>query len=250
MTLTFDPRNHGESEGVPRRYENPLAKIADISAAIDFLLTLTEVNVHQVSAIGICQGVNWVIEAARLDPRIKAIGLVAGHYLTPEVARMYLGGAAQVQDRVERSKAAEAKFKQTGEVSYIPIVSASFEKPESNVLLAAPFIQSFYHRWADRHALLAHRGLWENRIATMSEHLIWGHRIELSMTELHLPVLMDHADLAASGKDIPHKLFETIPSAKKQLVWLGGQGQIQFYEDPITIDMVIPFVTDFLSRNT
>ena len=241
VTLIFDPRHHGESEGQPRRHESPSAKIEDISSAIDFLSARSEVDRDRISVLGICQGVNWTIEAARTDPRISTISLVAGHYLTPEVARMYLGGDSEVDARLAKSAAAEKKFRQTGELAYMPVVSPSFTTPAPDALLGAPFIQSFYIRWADRHPMLAHRGLWENRITAMSEHLIWGHRIDLSVQDLHLPVLMLHADRAASGPEIPRQLFDTMPSSLKQLVWLGPQGQIQFYEDPITIDQTVSY---------
>ena len=189
-TLIFDPRFHGESEGEPRRFESPAAKIEDIAAAIDFLVTCAYVDASQIFVLGVCQGVNWTIEAALVDSRIRAVALVAGHYLTPAVARMYLGEDAQVEARLARGHAAEAKFKATGEIDYTPIIASSFSTPNPDALLMAPFVQSFYHRWADRHAMLAHRGLWENRITTMSEHLIWGHRTDISIGELMLPVLV------------------------------------------------------------
>jgi len=47
---------------------------------------------------------------------------------------------------------------------------------------------------------------------------------------------MVHADRAASGPVIPHKLFDLIPADRKELVWLGDQVQFQFYEEPETID--------------
>ena len=209
---------------------------------------LPEVERSQVFALGICQGVNWTIDAAREDSRIRAICLVAGHYLTTAVARMYLGGDEAVSARRAKSLNAKKKFQKTGEVDYIPIVSSFFTSPDQTALLAAPFVQSFYLRWADRHPMLAHRGLWENRITAMSEHLIWDHRIDISIKDLQVPVLMIHADGAASGIDIPRRLFQDIPSPNKVLVWLGAQGQIQFYEDPITIDLVVPYVTDFLTQ--
>ena len=56
------------------------------------------------------------------------------------------------------------------------------------------------------------------------------------MARLTTPTLMIHADRAASGPKIPRALFETIPAARKELLWLGNQTQFQFYEDPITID--------------
>jgi fermentation-respiration switch protein FrsA (DUF1100 family) len=247
VTLIFDPRNHGESEGLPRRHENPAAKVEDISAAIDFLLGRGGAVAERISILGICQGVNWTIEAALVDPRISSICLIAGHYLTPAVARMYLGGENAVDVRIAKSVQATEAFAENGAVTYTPIVSTSFVAPEPDALLSAPFIQSFYAHWADRHPMLAHRGLWENRITAMSEHLIWGHRIDASVAQLRLPVLMLHADRAASGVEIPRQLFETIPSTRKALIWLGDQSQIQFYEDPITIDQVVAHVADFLN---
>jgi len=246
VTLIFDPRYHGESEGMPRRYESPVAKIEDISAAISFLAARTEVDADQISVLGVCQGVNWTIEASRIDARVKSICLIAGHYLTPEVAKMYLGGQEKVDERLAKSLAAAGRFEESGQAEYIPIVSASFTANDQKALLGADFVQSFYSRWADRHPMLSHRGLWENRITSMSEHLIWGHNVELSVCDLHLPILMIHADRAASGPNIPRELFAKIPSMNKRLVWLGPQGQIQFYEDPITIDLAVEHIVDFL----
>jgi len=247
--LIFDPRYHGESEGVPRRYESPLAKTEDISAAVSFLAAHIEVDANQISVVGICQGVNWAIEATRLDQRVKSICLVAGHYLMPEVAKMYLGGQEKVDERLAKSLAATGCFEESGQTEYIPIVSSSFTDNDSEALLSAEFIQSFYIRWADRHPMLSHRGLWENRITAMSEHLIWGHRIDLSVCDLHIPTLMIHADRAASGPNIPRELFAKIPSINKSLVWLGLQGQIQFYEDPITIDLAVQHIVDFFAAD-
>ena len=160
---------------------------------------------------------------------------------------MYLGGVEAVTARLAKSLRAAESFRETGAVDYAPIVSSAFAMPDPDALLTAPFIQSFYSRWADRHPMLAHRGLWENRITAMSEYLIWGYRIDHAVQHLQLPVMMLHADRAASGADIPRRLFDAIPAPHKSLVWLGPQGQIQFYEDPITIDLVVPHVADFLT---
>jgi hypothetical protein len=247
LTLAFDPRFHGESGGQPRRFESGAEKVKDVGAAIDFLASRDDVDPSRLYVLGICQGANWAIETALVDPRVKKIAVVAGHYLTPEVARMYLGDQANVDLRLNRSRDAETRFRTSGQVDYINVVSPSLAQPDPNALLTAPPIQMFYIRWADRSPFLAHRGLWENRLTAMSEHLIWGHRIDQSALKLTTPTLMIHADRAASGGDIPRRIFASIPAAQKELVWLGGQGQLQFYEDPITIDQTIPHVARFFA---
>ena len=73
----------------------------------------------------------------------------------------------------------------------------------------------------------------------MSEADIWGWRIDETAPHLKLPVLMIHGDRAASGKDIPRRIFEAIASKQKALHWIDGANQLQFYEDPLTIDAAV-----------
>lgn len=236
------------SGGEPRRHESGAAKIDDLRASVDFLIARGDVDPERIFILAICQGVNWGIEAASLDPRVKALAIVAGHYLTPEVARMYVGDTAEA--RISRSREAEARFKATGEVSYIPVVSAQPTPPDPTALLTAPPIHQFYIRWADRGPFWNFHGLWENRMTAMSEAAIWSYDVRTTMARLTTPTLMVHADRAASGPQIPRDLFESIPAAHKELVWLGSQNQLQFYEDPITIDQVVPHVARFFSNRS
>ena len=241
IALVFDPRHHGESGGEPRRLESRRTKVEDLRASIDYLIQRPDVDAQRIYLLGVCQGVNWAIEASTLDPRVKALGVVAGHYLMPEVAALYLGSEAKVAERLARAKTAREAFDQSGELRYIPIVSAT----DPQAFLTAPVIREFYERWAYRGAFWNFHGLWENRILAMSEADIWGHRVDAVMRQLHTPILMVHANRAASGPAVPRKLFEQIPAKNKQMVWLGDQNQMQFYEDPVTIDQVVPQLASF-----
>lgn len=238
VALVFDPRYHGESAGEPRRLESGQAKAQDLRAALDYLATRKETDKSALHLLGVCQGVNWTVDAANADRRVRSVALVAGHYLTPETALMYLGSAEEVERRIARSQAAEKRFHETGQVDYIPVVSETASPSNPDALLMAAPIQQFYIRWADRGPFWNFHGLWENRLAAMSEAGIWGHRVDEAMTKLTTPTLMIHADRAASGPQIPRRLFAAIPAADKELVWLGPENQMQFYEDPITIDRV------------
>ena len=230
--LIFDPRGHGESGGEPRRHESGAMKAEDVSAALDYLTSRPEVAADHLFALGVCQGVNWIVDAAQADKRIRAIALVAGHYLTPETASLYLGGAEAVAARISRSQAAPVRPADGSPVDYIPIVSLT----DTEALLTAKPIYEWYIRWADRGPAWAFHGLWENRITRASEAGIWGHRVDHALLKLTTPTLMVHADRAASGPVIPRKLFDLIPAGRKELVWLGDQVQFQFYEEPETID--------------
>jgi hypothetical protein len=238
-TLVFDPRYHGESSGEPRRFESRQAKVQDLQSALDYLSQRPDINKDQLNILGVCQGVNWAIEASTLDKRVKALSIVAGHYLTPAVAEMYLGSADKVKERIQAAQQAKQAFEKDGKVEYIPIIN------DPNALLTAPVIGQFYQRWADRGAFWDFHGLWENRITRMSEAEIWGHDIASVIPQLNTPTLMVHANKAASGPKIPRELFELIPSKKKELLWLADQNQMMFYEDPLTIDQVSQAVAKF-----
>ena len=241
VVLIFDPRHHGESGGEPRRLESRRAKVEDLLVSVDYLLQRPDVDAQHIHLLGVCQGANWAIEASTLDTRIKALALVAGHYLVPEVAALYLGSAEKVAERLARARAAREAFEQSGELRYIPIVSAT----DPQALLTAPVIREFYERWAYRGAFWNFHGLWENRILAMSEADIWGHQVDAVMQRLHTPTIMVHANRAASGPVVSRKLFEQIPARKKELAWLSDQNQMQFYEDPVTIDQVAPQLARF-----
>lgn len=192
--LIFDPRYHGSSTGEPRRFESPEAKIEDLQSAISFLSNHDRIANDKLGILGICQGVNWAIEASIRDPRVSALALVAGHYLTPETATLYLGDEQVISNRMTRSAAAQKVYDQTGEVQYIPITGSD------DALLTAKPVDAWYSPWDNRAPWFGFRGLWENRITAMSEGAIWSWRSDQSIASLKTPVLMVHGDKAASAQ--------------------------------------------------
>jgi len=243
VVLIYDPRFHGESEGEPRRFENGKAKVEDISASINYLETRKEVDKNNINMLGICQGANWAIKATNQDSKIKSLSIVAGHYLTRETADMYNGGVEQTNLRIEKAKISKAKFEKSAEVDYIKIVK---ENEGDTALLNAKAIAEWYLPWANHQPYFLFRGLWENRITQMSELELWTTNIAEDLKKLSIPTLVVHSDNAATGKEIPKKLFEMIPSKNKKMVWLGSQIQFQFYEESITIDKTISEIIKFL----
>jgi fermentation-respiration switch protein FrsA (DUF1100 family) len=77
VTLSFDLSFWGESAGKPGNSVLPDVYAEDFSAAVDYLRTQPFVNRERVGAIGICGSGSFVISAAKIDPRIKAIATVS-----------------------------------------------------------------------------------------------------------------------------------------------------------------------------
>ena len=72
VTLAFDPSYTGESGGEPRRMASPDINTEDFLAAVDFLSVQENVDPEKIGIIGICGFGGMAVNAAALDPRIKA----------------------------------------------------------------------------------------------------------------------------------------------------------------------------------
>ena len=77
VALSFDLSFWGASEGRPRNAVSPDIYAEDFSAAVDFLRTQASVDRERIGAIGICGSGGFVISAAKIDPRIRAIATVS-----------------------------------------------------------------------------------------------------------------------------------------------------------------------------
>lgn len=77
IALAIDLSFWGESEGQPRNVVLPDMYAEDFSAAVDYLGTQTFVDRNNIGVIGVCGSGSFVISAAKIDPRLKAIATVS-----------------------------------------------------------------------------------------------------------------------------------------------------------------------------
>ncbi len=77
VTLSLDLSFWGESDGQPRNAVAPEIYAEDFSAAVDFLRTQSSVDRERIGVLGICGSGSFVISAAKIDPRMKAIATVS-----------------------------------------------------------------------------------------------------------------------------------------------------------------------------
>ena len=77
VTLAFDQSFWGESDGTPRQAVDTNVYDEAFSAAVDYLGTRSFVDRERIGALGICGSGSFSINAAKIDPRIKAIATVS-----------------------------------------------------------------------------------------------------------------------------------------------------------------------------
>ncbi|MDO8040350.1 alpha/beta hydrolase [Janthinobacterium sp. SUN137] len=77
VTLAIDQSFWGESAGQPRNAVAPDIYAEAFSAAVDYLGTQPFVDRERIGVLGICGSGSFVISAAKIDPRMKAIATVS-----------------------------------------------------------------------------------------------------------------------------------------------------------------------------
>jgi fermentation-respiration switch protein FrsA (DUF1100 family) len=110
VTMSLDLSFWGESDGEPRNAVSPDIYAEDFSAAVDFLRAQSFVDKERIGALGVCGSGSFVISAAKIDPRIKAVATVSmydmgaanrnglRHAVTLEQRKEILEQAAQQRD--------------------------------------------------------------------------------------------------------------------------------------------------------
>jgi fermentation-respiration switch protein FrsA (DUF1100 family) len=107
VAMSVDLAFWGGSEGQPRNAVSPDLYAETFSAAVDYLDTLPYVDSANVGGLGICGSGSFIISAAKIDPRLKAIATVSmydmgsacrnalNHSQTLEQRKAFIAAAAQ-----------------------------------------------------------------------------------------------------------------------------------------------------------
>lgn len=122
VTLSLDIPFWGGSEGEPRNGVAPDLYAEAFSAAVDYLgsQNSTTVDRERIGALGICGSGSFVISAAKIDPRLKAIA-TSSMYNMGAVARHGLRHAQSLDQRKEViASAAQQRWTEVdgGEIQY------------------------------------------------------------------------------------------------------------------------------------
>ena len=72
LTIAFDPSFTGESGGNPRYMTSYDINVEDFQSAVDYLISLDNVDSERIGIIGICGWGGMALQTACIDTRIKA----------------------------------------------------------------------------------------------------------------------------------------------------------------------------------
>ncbi|WP_156094652.1 alpha/beta hydrolase [Nocardia lijiangensis] len=214
--LSFDFAGFGESSGKPREVENPALKVDDTHHAVTFLASQPSIDADRLGALGICAAAMYMAGTAARDPRIGSLALIAPWLHDAAICELAYGGADAVAEKIQIAKQARAHFDETGEIDYVPVVSAT------DARAAMPYDIDFYLNPA-RGGIPA----WPNRFALMAwEGWLSYDSIALA-PQITQPTLLVHSEDAA----IPDgaRRFHAGLAGRKDILWTQGS-QFDFYD--------------------
>ena len=230
--LAFDYRYFGESGGQPRQFENPDANIEDIGSAVSALLADDRLKSLPVIGLGICFGAGPMVSAVAPDSRFRAFAGVAGVYT--DNAKTVAGMGPAYQAKIDRGRAAERRWRETGESEVIPAVGADGGD------VAMPLREAYEFYGTPRGAVPNY----VNGYAVQSLAYSLPFDAHRAAGEIEVPVLIVHSDNALAP-DLARTFYGEVRSPKSDL-WLDSQGQIDFYDDPKLIAPTADAVDAFL----
>ncbi|MFH8798649.1 alpha/beta hydrolase [Streptomyces sp. NPDC017936] len=232
--LSFDFTGFGRSEGAPRDVEDPARKVRDIHHALSFLAAHEAVDGDRIGALGICAAAMYMSDSAAGDARVRSLALVAPWLHDAAVCEDAYGGAEAVAERIKAGREARARYQETGEVAYVPVVSATDERA------AMPYAIDFYLNPA-RGGIPA----WPNRFAVMA----WADWLTYDAIALapriEQPTLLVHSEDAA----IPDgaRRFHAGLAGPKDILWTQGT-QFDFYDSEPQVTVAVDTVAAHFAR--
>jgi fermentation-respiration switch protein FrsA (DUF1100 family) len=246
VTLSLDLSFWGESEGQPRNAVSAEIYAEDYSAAVDFLGSRPFVDRERIGAIGICGSGSFVISAAKIDPRMKAIATIS----------MYDMGAAN-RNALKHSLTLEQRKKiiaEAAEQRYVEFTgggtrytSGTDDKVDGN---SHPIAREFYDFYRTSRGEYTPKGsspkLTTHPTLTSNSKFMNFYPFNDIETISPRPLLFITGDLAHS-REFSEDAFR-LAAEPKELYLVPGTGHVDLYDrlNYIPFDKLTAFFSKYL----
>ena len=231
ITIAFDPSFTGESGGEPRYVSSPDINTEDFSAAVDFLSLQENVDADRIGILGVCGWGGIALNAAALDPRIKATVATTMY----DMSRVSQNG---YHDDGDSKEARDAMRKALAEQRLTDYRNGSYERAGGVVEdpTDAPWFVQQYHAYYKTPRGYHKRSLNSNEGWNKTSILPWLNAGFLKFTnEMDNAVLILHGEKAHS-RYFGITAYENMTGAKVDLQ--GQDANLQ----PLNKPLAEPFI--------
>lgn len=244
VTLAIDLPFWGESEGQERQLVSPEIYAEAFSAAVDFLGQQPTVDRERIGALGVCGSGSFVISAAKIDPRMKAIATVS-MYDMGSVNRSGLNQSQSIDQRKQGIAAAAAQrwIEADGGATQYTGGTTLALTPDTD-----PVQREFYDFYRTPRGEFTAVGA--SPLTTTKPTLTSNVKFMNFYPFNDIETISPRPMLFISGDQAHSREFSADAYARaaepKELVWIPGAGHVDLYD---RVDL-IPFdrLTDFFRR--
>lgn len=250
LTIAFDPSFTGESGGNPRYMTSYDINVEDFQSAVDYLISLDNVDSEKIGIIGICGWGGMALQTACIDTRIKAT-VASTMY---DMSRVSGNGYFDEQDNEEarynqrvalnnqRNEDYKNKeYKLAGGCLELPV-------PEDTPLFVKEYSEYYktprgYHKRS-----LNSNGGW----AIQTNTSMMNTRLFRYSNEIRSAVMIVHGENAHScymGKDAYNDMIKDSKyTSNKELLIIPNANHTDLYDqkDKIPFDKIEKFMRDYL----
>lgn len=224
-TLAIDLPFWGDSEGARNRVSPDMYAEA-FNAAVDYLGTRTEVDRDRIGAIGICGSGGFVISAAKIEPRIRAVA-TASMYDMGQVNRHGLNKSVSVEERKQTiAEAAQQRWVEAegGDLEY---TSGS-----PHELTGDPVGDEFYDFYRTRRGEVTPAGQTPETTThpTLTSNSTFMNFYPFQDIETISPrPLLFITGTEAHSKEFSQDAYDRA-AEPKELFWVEGAGHVDLYD--------------------
>jgi fermentation-respiration switch protein FrsA (DUF1100 family) len=246
VAMSIDLPFWGESEGAPRNAVSPDLYAEAFSAAVDDLGVRPFVDRERIGAIGVCGSGSFVISAAKIDPRMKAIATVS-MYDMGAANRDALNHSLSVEQRKEIIAAAAQKRWAEFEGGPIDVAGGTVLELTADT---DPIQREFYDFYRTPRGEFTPAGASRQRTTkpTVTSNVKFMNFYPFNDIETisPRPLLFISGDQAHS-KEFSEDAYRRA-AEPKELVWVPGAGHVDLYDrvDLIPFDKLTSFFKQHL----
>lgn len=242
LTIAFDPSFTGESGGQPRNVASPDMNTEDFSAAVDYLITRTDVDAERIGILGVCGWGGFAINAAANDTRIKTT-IASTMY---DISRCTANGYYDKMTADERHKMRQQLNDQRTIDAKNGVYQRNIMNPQPDDD-APQFMKDYYDYYKTKrgyHSRSINSGLGWNITSTLA---FLNAPILAYSDEIRSAVMIVHGEKAHSrymGEDA----FKKLRGDNKQLLIIPGAVHTDLYDkiDIIPFDRIEQFYREYL----
>ena len=230
LTIAFDPSFTGESDGEPRYSSSMDINTEDFCAAVDYLSCREDVDAEHIGILGICGWGGIAINAAALDPRIKATASVTLYNLTRVTRKGYFDSMDEEARHALKMQLAAKRTEEFRSGKILPQGGLPEKAPDN----APDFVKQYVAYYKNPKRGYHPRSLNSNTGWNITTQLM---RLNVSLwyfaSEVRTPVIIVHGEKAHSryfGEEAYKKLTSGKYASNKELFIVPGATHCDLYD--------------------